>query len=94
MVEMIEGLRVGQAPGAVVKDGGQSTVDCGKYTSESEKSQMEVKMFDEIDDERGIDPYEPITEEDEGFPVWLPIILYPLIAISWVINLFVREEAR
>lgn len=33
MVEVIEGLRVGQAPGAVVKDGGQSKVETVKYTS-------------------------------------------------------------
>lgn len=49
-------------------------------------------MFDEIEQATGIDPYEPITEEDEGFPAWLPILLYPLIVIAWVIGLFPAKK--
>lgn len=93
MVELVEGLRVGQTPGAVAKNGGQSTVDSGKYTSETAKSQTEVNMFDEEKPD-GIDPYEPITEEDDWFPSWLWIILYPLIAVSWAVRMFSREKAR
>lgn len=35
-----EGLRVGQAPGAVVKDGGQSNLLFGQYTSSCIKNQI------------------------------------------------------
>ena len=53
---------------------------------------MEVKMIDEIEQTTGIDPYEPITEEDEGFPARLPFILVPLMAVLWLFSLFCRES--
>lgn len=49
-------------------------------------------MIDEIEQTTGIDPYEPITEEDEGFPARLPFILVPLMAVLWLFSLFCRES--
>ena len=40
-----EGLRVGQAPGAVVKDGGQSNLLCGQYTSSCIKNQIRKEVI-------------------------------------------------
>lgn len=88
-----EGLRVGQAPGAVVKDGGQSNLLFGQYTSSCVKNQIkkEVIMNDDGYESTGIDPYEDDTEADE-LPEWgyrlilgiVMVIIFLMSPFAWL----------
>ena len=55
-----EGLRVGQAHGAVVKDGGQSKPYCGQYTSSCVKNQIRKEVV--------MDNQEPLVKGGCGHP--------------------------
>ena len=51
-----------------------------------------------IDQERdaaatGVDPYEPITEEDEGFPGWVGAAVVLLMGLATVAHVFAEKAS-